>query len=147
AAVAVMKAAHPLLSRFHSSHPVIAGFLRSDVDAAHPLIEMEVASFLLAITSVVIYFIARGYLSTGRAVLLTLLYALATSAYSVGGRAIWQHTPSMLLLAITIYLLLRAEERPAMAAWAGIPVALAYTVRPTDSLLVLFVTLYIAVRH
>src|SRR5205814_8294189 len=84
---------------------------------------------------------------TGRAVLLTLLYAFATSAYSVGGRAIWQHTPSMLLLAITIYLLLLAEERPAMAAWAGIPVALAYTVRPTDSLLVVIVTLYVAVRH
>jgi hypothetical protein len=65
----------------------------------------------------------------------------------VAGRALWQHTPSMLLLTITIYLLLHARERPVLAAWAGIPVALAYTVRPTDSLLVLVVTGYMAVNY
>ena len=35
-------------AHFHSSQPVIAGFLHGDYDIAHPLIEMEVASFLLA---------------------------------------------------------------------------------------------------
>src|SRR5258706_6961461 len=147
AAVGVMKAAPPLLSHFHTSQPVIAGFLRGDYDVAHPLIEMEVASFLLALTTVVVYFIALRYLPVKRAVMLALLFGFATSAYSIGGRAIWQHTPSMLLIAITIYLLLRAEEQPAMAAWAGLPVALAYTMRPTDCLFVLIVTAYVAVRH
>ncbi len=59
----------------------------------------------------------------------------------------WQHTPSMLLLAIIIYMLLRAEERPVLAAWAGLPVALSYTCRPTDSLFVIVFTAYVAVRH
>jgi hypothetical protein len=147
AAVGTMKLLHPALAHFHTSQPVIAGFLRGDYATGHALIEEEVASSLLAASAVVIYFTALLYLPRKRAVILASLFALATSAYSVGGRAIWQHTPSMLLLAIIIYLLLRAEERPALAAWAGIPVALSYTVRPTDALFVLIFTAYVAVRH
>ena len=147
AAVGVMKLLHPLTSHFHVEQPVIAGFLRADYDVAHPLIEMEVASLLLAMATVAIYFIARRYLSESRAIILALLYALATPAYSVGGRAIWQHSPSMLLLAIIILMLLRADEKPSLAAWAGLPVALSYTVRPTDALFVIVFTSYVAVRH
>ncbi len=147
AAVEILRLFHPLLQRVPVSQPVIAGFLRGDYDIAHPLIEMEAASMLLAIATVVIYFLARRYLPEKRAVILALLYALATPAYSVGGRAIWQHSPSMLLLAIVISLLLRAEEKPWLAAWAGLPVALSYTARPTDSLFVIVFTAYVAVRY
>jgi hypothetical protein len=164
AAVGVMKLLHPLLRNLHAAHPdvstagpaqrsseVIAGFLNGDYQIAHSLIEMEVASFLLAATAVMMYLIARRFLPVKRAVVLSLLFALATSAYSVAGRAVWQHTPSMLLLTIIIYMLLRAGDtdnpRPSLAAWAGFPVALAYTVRPTDALFVAVFTLYVAVRH
>jgi len=151
AAVDVMKLLHPLVRHLHSSQPVIAGFLNGDYEIAHSLIEMEVASLLLAASTVMMYFIARRFLPVKRAVLLALLFALATSAYSVAGRAVWQHTPSMLLLTVIIYMLLRAADsdhpRPSLAGWAGLPVALAYTVRPTDALFVAVFTLYVAVRH
>jgi hypothetical protein len=137
----------PALSHFHGSDFRVDGFFHADYDAAHPIIEMEVASLLLAVATVVIYFLSRRYLTEKKAIALALLYALATPAYSVGGRAIWQHSPSMLLLAIIISMLLRAEENPKLAAWAGLPVALAYTVRPTDSLLVIVFTAYVAVRY
>lgn len=146
AAVGVMKLLHPVLQHLHVSQPVVAGFLRGDYDVAHPLIEMEVASLLLAVAAVVIYFIARRYLPERKALILAVLYGLATPAYSVGGRAIWQHSPSMLLLAIIIFMLLRAQENPSLAAWAGLPVALSYTVRPTDSLFVVVFTAYVVVR-
>ncbi|MGD1095183.1 MAG: glycosyltransferase family 39 protein [Bryobacteraceae bacterium] len=147
AAVGILTLAKPALAHLPVSQPMIAAFLRGDYDAGHAVIEMEAASFMLAAAAVVMFAIARRYLSTTRSVMLALLFAIATSAYSVGGRAIWQHTPSMLLLAITIYLLLRAEEEPRFVAWAGLPVALAYTARPTDSLFVLIFTVYVAVRH
>jgi hypothetical protein len=148
--VAMVEGIHvlqPVLAHVHSSRPVVEAFLHGDFDLAHPLIEMEAASLLLAAAAVMIYFISRLQLPAGRAVILALLFALATSAYSTGGRALWQHTPSMLLLTIAIYLLLRAEERPSLAAWAGIPVALSYMVRPTDGLFVVVLTGYVAVRH
>ena len=147
AEIEILRAARPLLEHFHSSNAEIEGFLHADYDGAHGLIEEEAASFLLAASAVVMYFIARRFLTVARSVWLTLLFALATSAYSVAGRALWQHTPSMFLLTVIIYMLLRAQEKPALAAWAGLPVALAYTVRPTDSLFVLIFTAYVAVRH
>jgi hypothetical protein len=147
AMVESLKAMQPLLGHLHASGAATNAFLHADFDAAHALIEMEIASLLLAATAVMLYFIARRQLPQRRAVVLALLFALATSAYSTGGRALWQHAPSMLLLAATIYLLLRAEEHPALAAWAGIPVALSYTVRPTDALFVAVITAYVAVRH
>ena len=147
AAVGGMHALTPLLTHFSSSNSVLEGFLRGDADAGHAIIELEVASLFLAATSVMLFLIARRYLPDNRAVWLTLLFAFATPAYSVAGRGLWQHTPSILLLTITIYLLLRAEEHPALAAWAGIPVALSYTVRPTDALFCAVFTAYVAVRH
>ena len=147
AAVGVMNLLQPITKRFHSPQSTVEGFLRADFDAAHPIIEMEVASFLLAVTAVIMYFIARRYLSERRALILALIFALATSAYSVSGRAIWQHTPSILLLTVIILMLLRAEEKPWLVAWVGLPVALSYTVRPTDSLFVIFFTAYVAVKH
>jgi hypothetical protein len=146
AAVGVMHMLHPLVGRFHNAEPVVDGFFRDDYDLAHPVIEMEVASLLLAVATAVIYFLARRYLPEKRALILALLYALATPAYSVGGRALWQHSPSMLLLAIVISMLIRAEKNPSLAAWAGLPVALSYTVRPTDALFVIVFTAYVAVR-
>jgi hypothetical protein len=146
-AVEVMHLLHPVIGRFHSSQPVIEGFLADDFDQAHPVIEMEVASALLAAAAVMMFSIGRMFLPVNRAVWLALLFALGTSAYSTAGRAIWQHTPSMLLLTIVIYLLLRAEQRPELAGWAGLPVALSYTVRPTDALFVMVFTAYVAWRH
>jgi len=146
-AVGVMHLLHPIAGRFHSSQPVLEGFFEDDYDKGHAVIEMEVASAFLAASAVMMFFIARKYLPENRAVWLALLFATGTSAYSTAGRGMWQHTPSMLLLTIVIYLLLRADENPRLAAWAGLPVALSYTVRPTDALFVAIFTLYVAVRH
>lgn len=147
AQVAILRAAQPLLSRIHSPDPVIEGFLRGDAEVAHARIEMEGASFLVALASVFLYLIARGYLPERRAVALALLFALGTSAYSIGARALWGHTWSLVLIPLVILLLERAREKPALAIWAGFPVALCYTVRPTNSLLVVAITIYVALRQ
>jgi hypothetical protein len=50
-------------------------------------------------------------------------------------------------LSLAILSLLQAEECPARVAWTGLLVALAYAVRPTNALLVIVFTAYVAVRH
>ena len=147
AAVSILRLAAPFLTQYHSTQPVLEGLLRADWQGAHALIEMEVASLALALAALVMYRIGLRFVSPAKAVVLAILFATATPAYSVAGRGLWAHTPSMLLLATMIYLLLAAEERAVLAAWAGVPVALAYTVRPTDALFVLVFTAYVAVRH
>lgn len=53
----------------------------------------------------------------------------------------------MLLIAIVVYLLASAEDNERLAGLAGLPVAFAYVVRPTNALLVAVITAYMLVRH
>lgn len=147
AIIGILRTATPIFSSIHSSNAVIEGFLRADWDAAHALIEMEVASFLLATTTIVVYFIARRYLNQKRSFLLSAFFAIGTSAYSMAGRGLWGHSPSMLLISIAVYLLVTAEDQRTRAAWAALPVALSYTVRPTDGLFVMICTCFVALHH
>src|SRR5207253_9523971 len=64
---------------------------------------------------------------------LAALFAFGTSALSVASRGLWQHGPSMLLLAIALYLFVRAGTKPELTAFASIPLALAYAVRDRKS--------------
>ena len=87
--------------------------------------------------------LARRYVEERHALLLAALFAFGTSAYSTAGRGLWQHGPCMLLLLIAFYLL----EDPKLAARAGLPLALAYTTRPTAFVAVVVFTLYVARKH
>lgn len=40
-----------------------------------------------------------------------LVFALGTSAWSTASRALWQHTPSLLMLTLTLYLAVRIDRR------------------------------------
>src|SRR6266849_1966923 len=54
-----------------------------------------IASILVSIAAVLMFLIASQSLSRPRALLLTLVFALGTSALSTATRALWQHGPSM----------------------------------------------------
>lgn len=82
------------------------------------------------------------------AVATAFLFAFGTAAWSTASRAVWQHGPSMLCLAAAVLLiqrlLTRSTGRPTWTAtWLGTAVALAYTVRPTNSIVVVVLTLLV----
>lgn len=111
-------------------------------------LEVVIASLFVALTSLLLYAIARQQgLSITRASLLTLLFAFGTSAWSTASRALWQHGPSMFLLTLTLFLVLRAKKRPAWVVYASIPLALSFVVRPTNSLSVLALSLWVFVCY
>jgi hypothetical protein len=111
-------------------------------------LELLVAALAVALTTVVVYLIGRlRDLSYGSALLFALVFSFGTSAWSTASRALWQHGPSMLMLAIALYLLLRARHDPHLVQYAGLPLAFAFTIRPTNSLSILAVGLYILIYH
>lgn len=121
--------------------------LRLDPDL-HRRAERFVASVLVAATAVVVYLIGRLVLQrSGSAVLLALVFAFATPAWSTASRALWQHGPSMLMLAIALLLLLRARTQPRLAGFASLPLVFAWVVRPTNAISLVVLTLYVAWRH
>jgi|GEM_PF-401726 len=105
--------------------------------------ELFIASFIVALTALVIYGMARLFLDKQRALGLVLVFAFGTSAWSTASRALWQHGPSMLMLALALYLILLAKKRPFLSQFVALPLALAYVTRPTNSLSVLVLTIYV----
>jgi hypothetical protein len=105
AQVAILRPLQPLLSGFHFDHPVLDGFIHAQPEAGYALFEKEAAAFVVGLATVLIYLIARGYLAEGRAILLALLFGLVLQFSVLRARALWQHTWSILLLTLTIYML------------------------------------------
>jgi hypothetical protein len=120
------------------------------VDAQSPLIdELEKlsAAIIVALSAVVLHGTLRRLTSPAYAVFITAVYAFGTSSLSESCQALWQHGPSQLALAVTLYCLMRARERARWAALAGFPLAFAIISRPTDVLLAVPLGLYVLVYH
>lgn len=107
-------------------------------------IERFIASLVVAAAAVVVFLTASIELPPLPAFGLGAAFAFATSAWSMASRALWQHGPSMLLLAIALHLFVRARSNPSLAGWAGLPLSLAYVVRPTNAIPILVFTLLMA---
>ena len=122
-------------------------FASADVIAARWAVELLIASLFTALAAAVMFLIARRFLSRPRAVALAGIFAFCTPAWSTASRGLWQHGPSILFLALTLWLLVLAEERPWMAALAGFPLAVAFTLRPANAVSVAVLTAYVLARH
>ncbi len=116
-------------------------------DSIAESIELALGSAIAALTAVVIYWIGRRALSRDRALLLTLIFAFATPAWSTASRALWQHDLSMLMLALTLLLLINARSRPKLAQYAGLLLAAAYVIRPSNSIAVICFTLFVLITY
>jgi hypothetical protein len=109
--------------------------------------EKLVASLVTAFTAMVLYLIARRRLSVPRALLLTFVFAFCTPAWSVAGRGLWQHGPSMLMLTLALWAMVSAERRPWVVQYASLPLAFAFVVRPTNAIPIALLSLVVLVRH
>jgi hypothetical protein len=109
--------------------------------------EVFIASFIVAVTSVLLYILAGWYLKRGHALLVAGVFAFCTSAWSTASRALWQHGPSMLMLTMTLCLFVAAKKRPWLIQLAGVPLAFSFVVRPTNAISVLLLTVLVFVEH
>ena len=113
-----------------------------------PKLERLYASFLVALTAVVLLLALQ--LHTGElrvAVTTTLLFAFATSAWSVSSRALWAHSASMLFLSLTLWAVFAARRDTRWVKWIAVPLALSYIMRPTNSLSVIVWSTYVLFAH
>ena len=106
-------------------------------------LQAVMASVIMALTAALFYRIGRRWLTRPYAVLLALIFAFGTTAWSVASRTLWQHGPSMLLLTLALMVMLQAQEKPQRVQYAGLIVALAYVTRPTNSVTVIGYTLFV----
>jgi hypothetical protein len=96
----------------------------------HSLAELVVASTIVAITTMVMFGIARAEgLSALGAAVVAIIFAFGTSAWSTASRSLWQHGPSMLVLSLALLVQVRGRLLPL----GGALLAFSYVIRPTNS--------------
>jgi hypothetical protein len=127
---------------------IVAGTLSAaDGDACRRM-EKVAAAVIVALSAAFLDAALVRQTSLTLATAITVAYALGTSSLSVSSQALWQHGPSQLCFAITIVLLLAArDDKPALAAIAGLPLAFAVVCRPTNAVVFLPLALYVVVAH
>ncbi len=121
----------------------IAGFGYQSELSSYQQLELIMGCVFAAATCVVMFLVASLSLDTLRALLLTAIFGLGSSVWSTVSCGFWQHGPSMFLLALVLYILLLAKERPQLIQYVGIPLALSYVMRPTNALPIAVFTLYV----
>lgn len=128
--------ARPALERFERMDPKFNAFRHNlatgNLIGQVVFTELGAACVFVALATVFVYFMCREDLSRTWSLALALVFAFATPAWSTGSRALWQHTLSLPCLAAALWLLSAARRRPALAAWAGLPLMTAFWVRPTN---------------
>ena len=118
--------------------PVLTPMMRDFFDRRYletsAIAEIVIASVFVAIITVLIWLIFRRYLPDWISILMALLFAFGTPAWSTYSRALYQHGPLALMLALTLYLLTLSERKPGLVSWTAIPLAFGYFIRPTGVL-------------
>ncbi len=105
------------------------------------------ASLITALIFPVLYYIGCKRLNTTLVLVGVLSFAFGTSAYSTASRVLWQHGPSMLMLAIALSLFVKGERDPRAVQWAGLPLALSFIVRPTNGIPIFVLTIVVFLRY
>jgi hypothetical protein len=125
----------------------VNAFLSGDLAAGHAIVELCCGALFGAITVWLEYRIAALFLSRRAALVVALLFAFGTSEWSIASRSLFQHGPTLLLLNLALYVILRARERPHLLPYAALPLAYSFAVRPSNFISVMALTLYVAIHH
>jgi hypothetical protein len=110
-------------------------------------LERFVASFFVALAAVFVFLFCREELPVKWSAGLTLVFAFATPAWSIGSRGAWQHTYSLPLIAATLWLLTVSRRRPAVVPWIGLILMTAFWMRTTNLLSLAVFSAYVFVFH
>lgn len=101
----------------------------------------------VALSAVVLYLILIQLTDRRLSTILTVIYALGTSSFSVSSQALWQHGASQLAIVSAIYCLVRGRQKPHWIPYAGFPCAFSVVCRPTDLLIALPISFWVLFHY
>jgi hypothetical protein len=101
-------------------------------------LEAFAAALVVALAAAAVFLAGALLADRGTALVAALVFAFCTPAWSVGSRGLWQHGPTMLVLAVSLYALVLADRRPREAGWLmavlGAALAFSFVIRPTNAI-------------
>ncbi|MGZ6036994.1 MAG: glycosyltransferase family 39 protein [Myxococcaceae bacterium] len=114
------------------------------LDVFAPL-ERLVAAACTTLAVIVFWAACRRRLAAAPALFLTAILAFGTGLWSTASRVLWQHGPSIAVLAVVVWLLTEPAPGRRWALALGISAGLAYVFRPTNSITAIGLLAYLTV--
>ena len=106
------------------------------------------ASFYAALSAVFVYLISLTITKDKKkSFLLFFSYAFGTITWGLSSQTLWQHSPSQMLLSLSLYLLIKGLNDVRFIKYAGFALSLAILVRPTGLIPALFFTLFVFLKY
>jgi hypothetical protein len=111
------------------------------------IIEVPSATVLVALTTLIVALIAMefaGFHPRARrfGVWMALIFAFGTAAWSTASRALWQHTPAMLMCSLALLAALRVRRDRRYLWLLGAALPLGYLMRPTMAIPMIIIGLW-----
>lgn len=111
------------------------------------VMEKFCACLIAALSAALFYLALKKIVSPHLSLLLTLVYGLASTTWSISAQGLWRHGFTQLCFALLIWALTRGPDNEGNALWAGMALAFAAANKPTDVVVVLPVALYFALKR
>ena len=112
-------------------------------------IQGNLAAFLMAAATVIFFYLGCSALSPNWSVIVALAGALGTQVWSTASRVMWSDTLAIVLIAGVTWILLSRENGLIWTRWSASVLASllawSYFVRPTNSIAIVAVTIYLLI--
>ncbi len=105
------------------------------------------ASFFTAFSVLFVYKSLRYYLKENEALIVSIFYAFGTSSLPISSQQIWQHGPTQFLMALALFLLVRADKRGRLSPLLGLVLSIAVITRFSTIVPVAFIALYVLIFY
>ncbi|NIN66656.1 MAG: hypothetical protein GTO63_18610 [Anaerolineae bacterium] len=126
--------------------PVVLGLGPQSSLVAYTLLGKTGGALLAAASVVLVYLSLRLAASELTALCLSVVYAFASSTWTISSQILWQHATSQLLLAAGIYCLIRSQGEAKTYALSGLFIGLAVAARPPTAIVAVVLTVYVLHR-
>ena len=142
-----------------SSYPIVSAILAVPIYAPFVMAGIELdgrgidilsklsSSAIIALSVIFIFITLKLLIQENTALQIALLYAFATSNWSVSSQGLWQHGTVELLLSIAVYFLVRGKKEKKFIFWASPFLALAVAARTSVVLIAGIIFLYVLINH
>jgi len=112
------------------------------------VVERFVASIIVALCSI-LGFEIMVLLNLGliKSLMLSFVFAFSTCAWSIASRALWEHSQTVLLILISIYIILFAEKKRSLIQFLAIPASFSFFCSPINIIFLTLCFIYICIEH
>lgn len=145
--------------RYLSSYPIMPAILATPIYFLPivfgiPINEKTVdalskfsASVFATLSVLFIYLSLKELVDDKSSLIISSIYAFATSTWSISSQGIWLHGPTQMFFSLMILFFLKSIKNQKYIIYSSIPLSLAVTCRPTHVLVAFIFVIYVFQKH